>query len=278
MAVVPSALHEGCAQGESFIEQAPFTQLYVTTSLLPPQDAPGHADSLEEQAPFVQVEVTTLFPLHVGSGHAAWLETQEPPMHVEVTTLFPLQEGPGQAVSLETHVPFMHVEVTTLLELLSQESAGQAVALATQSPFTHAYVTSLPVLSQESAGQVAVGAAQVPPPHAYRTVPLPSQAKDGQHMPPSQTFPHAPQLVVELGATHLPSQKMAPALQHPPLVHVCPSAQCAPQVPQFAWSLPRSTHSPPHDVCPSGQPQAPAEQVSPAEHAWPQAPQLSGSV
>jgi hypothetical protein len=124
------------------------------------------------------------------------------------------------------------------------------------------------MVSHESAGQVALGVGHVPVTQAYRVVPLPSQANDGQHMlPPPQTFPHPPQLCVELGSTHPPSQKMEFEVQHPPFVHVWSEAQAAPHAPQLAWSWLRSTHVPPHDVVPCGQPQTPPEQASAAEHA-----------
>lgn len=53
------------------------------------------------------------------------------------------------------------------------------------------------------------------------------------------------------------------------------AAQAVPQAPQFALSVARFTHVPPHDTCPDGHSHAPAAHAVPPEHLTPHAPQLA---
>jgi hypothetical protein len=77
-------------------------------------------------------------------------------------------------------------------------------------------------------------------------------------------LPQLPQLVLSLlRSRQAPPQLVRPVAQ--PLVEHAPAEQTLPvahplaHAPQFAGSLPRSTHLPPHSVVPTGQTQPPAE-------------------
>ena len=85
-----------------------------------------------------------------------------------------------------------------------------------------------------------------------------------QTLPPVQTVPQAPQLVVVFRAVHTP-------LQHP-----CPLEHLLPQVPQLFASMVTLTHLPLQRVCGGVHTvwHAPSTQLCPAPHVVPQAPQF----
>jgi hypothetical protein len=102
-------------------------------------------------------------------------------------------------------------------------------------------------------------------------------------VPPPQTLPQAPQLLLSLvRSKHASSclQKVSPAtkqMQVPP-VQVVASAQTEPQLPQLSGSRIRSKHSWPHRDNPAEQVQLPLTHTRLLAQALPQAPQFLGSV
>lgn len=109
-----------------------------------------------------------------------------------------------------------------------------------------------------------------------------TQVPSEQANPETQTLPQLPQLagsVCVLTQTLL--QLVWPAAhettQLPPR-HEVPPGQTWPQVPQLSLSLTALTQLVPHKICPEGQPHCPFVQIWPALQAFPQAPQLAGSL
>jgi hypothetical protein len=91
-------------------------------------------------------------------------------------------------------------------------------------------------------------------------------------------MPHPPQFELsDCSSTHAVPHGERPdehVSVHFPLVQTSAPAHCVPQLPQSFWLLERSTHAPPHDVCPAGHAQEPATQLVPDPQTVPQAPQL----
>lgn len=98
------------------------------------------------------------------------------------------------------------------------------------------------------------------------------------HAPP-QAAPHAPHwLTSAVSSTQAPPHRVRPGRQaQVPPEQTSVSAQAVPQAPQFFGLLARLTHAPPQ-ICPPGQPHAPAWQLAPWAQAWLQPPQLPGSA
>jgi hypothetical protein len=96
-------------------------------------------------------------------------------------------------------------------------------------------------------------------------------------VPPLHTVPQTPQLALSVcRSTQDTPHAASPAPHvswHMPATHCWLPAHCTPQPPQLFGSVCVFAHPAPHADSPAGQLQAPAEQLSPARHAFPHAPQ-----
>lgn len=103
-----------------------------------------------------------------------------------------------------------------------------------------------------------------------------------QPIPPVHTMPQPPQLLVLFEVlTQDPLQSVVPAgheTVHLLMLHTWVEVQAVPHMPQLAGSLVVFTHTPLQFVVPGGHPQTPPEHAKPAAQAFPQPPQLLGSV
>lgn len=102
-----------------------------------------------------------------------------------------------------------------------------------------------------------------------------------QVVPPTHELPQDPQSSwLEDGSTQAPEQLVSPELhvwEQEPRLHTRFDGQSVLHVPQWSWSVFRSTHSLLQAVCPVGHTHLPCRQLISAEQAWPQAAQFASS-
>jgi hypothetical protein len=201
-------------------------------------------------------------------------------VHTFATQLSPVPQRVPQ-------VPQLRESVARLVQVVVPPPAGQSVfgAAHLHTPEMHVPVPQEWPHIPQFAGSLDV---EVHLPVSGQMIsPVGHMQTPPEQVPPAQPLPHAPQLfgsvLVSMHAPPLPPpapHSLVPVGQaeQVPLTQVWPVAHLVLQLPQAAVLLERSAHTVPQLTWPVGHAQTPALQVELGGQAWPQVPQLFGSV